>query len=210
MDRIFFYSGIFLSKQCTVGQNILIIYFPTSPGVSEWANERSGACKQNGQGGASECVGGVSKQANGRASGPVLTSRFLVVLDHSDSASQTMLVLSPARFQKEKSHRIQFQKFHFKFDLNLPRHSFTKLLLILIKVTKKASLIMCILAIFSATSPFLRPSFRQLFASSLPSSYSFLLHHSKGITISFSCSSFLSSMRQWFVISPAMRSYNPW
>ena len=41
----------------------LIIYFPTSEGVSE--------------------VSGASERANGRASGPVLQSVFLAVFDHS-------------------------------------------------------------------------------------------------------------------------------
>ena len=39
--------------------------------------------KRSEQGGASERVSGVSEQANGRASSPVLTSGFLVILDHS-------------------------------------------------------------------------------------------------------------------------------
>ena len=46
-------------------------------------NERSGACEQREQGRASERVSNANKQANRRASGPVLTSIFLVVPDHS-------------------------------------------------------------------------------------------------------------------------------
>ena len=42
----------------------LINHFPTSKGVSE--------------------VSGASERANGRASGPVLQSVFLAVIDHSD------------------------------------------------------------------------------------------------------------------------------
>ena len=45
----------------------------------------SGAREQSDQGGASEQVSGASKQANGRASGSVLTSGFLFFLDHSAS-----------------------------------------------------------------------------------------------------------------------------
>ena len=44
----------------------LITHFPTSEGVSE--------------------VSGASERANGRASGPVLQSVFLAVIDHSASA----------------------------------------------------------------------------------------------------------------------------
>ena len=46
-------------------------------------NERSGGRERNEQSGASERVSDVSERANGRASGPVLTSLFLFVPDHS-------------------------------------------------------------------------------------------------------------------------------
>ena len=48
-------------------------------------SERSGDCERNEQSGASKRVSGASERANGRASGPVLTSRFLFVPDHSAS-----------------------------------------------------------------------------------------------------------------------------
>ena len=51
--------------------------------ASEWKNEYSRAHKQCEQWGASEWVGGAIKRENGRASGPVLTSQFLAVLNHS-------------------------------------------------------------------------------------------------------------------------------
>ena len=61
-------------------------HFPTSSGMSgrasERVNERSGARKQSEQCGASEWVSGVSKWANGQASGPVFSSRFLAVQNH--------------------------------------------------------------------------------------------------------------------------------
>ena len=66
-----------------------IIHFPTSLGVSE--------C------GASKWLSSASDQAKGRASGPVLTSRFLAVLNHS-----VLLILSfplcppPLFFQQER------------------------------------------------------------------------------------------------------------
>ena len=59
------------------------IHFPTSEGVSE--------------------VSGASERANGRASGPVLTSRFLFVPDHS--ASVTMAPLTTLR-DKRKTNRL--------------------------------------------------------------------------------------------------------
>ena len=46
-------------------------------------NERSGARKLSEQCGASERVSSASERANGRASGPVLQSVFLAVIDHS-------------------------------------------------------------------------------------------------------------------------------
>ena len=55
------------------------IHFPTS----EQASERSGGRERSEQSEASERVSGASKRANGRASGPVLQSVFLAVLDHS-------------------------------------------------------------------------------------------------------------------------------
>ena len=71
----------------------LILHFPMSEGVSEVSegvskvseqtSECSGACEQSEHGGASRWVNGASDRANGRASVPVLTSGFLVILDHS-------------------------------------------------------------------------------------------------------------------------------
>ena len=46
-------------------------------------SERSGGRERTEQSGASERVSGASERANGRASGPVLTSLFLFDPDHS-------------------------------------------------------------------------------------------------------------------------------
>ena len=54
--------------------------------ASEWTSEHSGGRERSEQSGASERVSGASEWANGRGSGPVLTSGFLVVLAHSDPA----------------------------------------------------------------------------------------------------------------------------
>ena len=51
--------------------------------MSERTSERSGGRERSEQSGSSERVSGASERANGRASGPVLTSRFLFVPDHS-------------------------------------------------------------------------------------------------------------------------------
>ena len=51
-------------------------------------SERSGGRERSKQSGASKRVSGVSEQANGQASGPVLTSLFLFVPDHSAAAFQ--------------------------------------------------------------------------------------------------------------------------
>ena len=47
-------------------------------------SERSGARERSEQSGASERVSGASERGNGRASGPVLLSVFLAVIDHSE------------------------------------------------------------------------------------------------------------------------------
>ena len=51
-------------------------------------SERSGGRKQSKQSGASERVSGASEQANRQASGPVLTSLFWFVPDHSGMYGQ--------------------------------------------------------------------------------------------------------------------------
>ena len=51
--------------------------------ANERTSERSGGRERSEQSGASEGVSGASERANGRASGPVLTSLFLFVPDHS-------------------------------------------------------------------------------------------------------------------------------
>ena len=57
---------------------------PGSEWQSEWANEWAQLSMQANQAlGTSEWVIGASKQTNGRASSPVLTSRFLVARNHS-------------------------------------------------------------------------------------------------------------------------------
>ena len=71
----------------------------TVPRVREWAkwtseqtSDRSGAREQSEQGGASKRVSGASKRANRRVSGPVLTSGFLFVPDHSAACSHTTVL----------------------------------------------------------------------------------------------------------------------
>ena len=51
-------------------------------------SERSGAREWSESCGASEQVSDAIKRANGRANGPVLTSRFLAVLNHSAIATR--------------------------------------------------------------------------------------------------------------------------
>ena len=51
--------------------------------MSKQTSERSGGRERSEQSGASEHVSGESERANGQASGPVLTSGFLVDLAHS-------------------------------------------------------------------------------------------------------------------------------
>ena len=56
-------------------------------------SERSGGRERSEQSGASERVSGASERANGRASGPVLTSRFLADLNHSAAVLVSFLFL---------------------------------------------------------------------------------------------------------------------
>ena len=51
--------------------------------MSERTSERSGGRERSEQSGASERVSGASERANGRASGPVLQSVFLIVVNQS-------------------------------------------------------------------------------------------------------------------------------
>ena len=48
-------------------------------------SERSGGRERSEQSGASKRVSGASERENGRASGPVLQSVFLAVIDHSET-----------------------------------------------------------------------------------------------------------------------------
>ena len=95
----FFTSVVYLChppQQPTVSQNrkkntnkiaILSFSVPRARKWAKWASERaserSGGREQSEQSGAGERVSGASERANGRASGPVLTSRFLFVPDQS-------------------------------------------------------------------------------------------------------------------------------
>jgi len=86
------YPGTFhCPSHYTVGQIQVILghqYF-TFPRAREWAKwasertiERSGGREWSKQSRASEQVSCASERVNGRASGPVLTSRFLAALPH--------------------------------------------------------------------------------------------------------------------------------
>ena len=75
----------YLDGRRTVGQNQvdlshLIIHFPTSSGLSKWASNVSSAEQANEW--AVQTNEQIDKLANGRASGPVLTSRLLFILNH--------------------------------------------------------------------------------------------------------------------------------
>ena len=63
--------------------------------ANEWANERCAACEQSKQCGASEWVSGTRKRASRQASGPVLLSRFFVILDHSALGITSVVFIFP-------------------------------------------------------------------------------------------------------------------
>ena len=88
---------------CTLGQNQVILRHQkfTFPWAREWAkwaskqmSERSGRREQSEQSGASKQVSGASERANGRASGPVPQSVFLVILAHSGLALLVNAILT--------------------------------------------------------------------------------------------------------------------
>ena len=81
----------------------LIIYFPTSEGVSEVSEQANEWAQWSEQDGASEWVSGASEQANGRASGPVLHSGFLVILAHGTVKKN---ILTNTFVQERQKHRI--------------------------------------------------------------------------------------------------------
>ena len=70
--------------------------------VSERKSECSGTREQSEPGGASKRVSGASEQANGRASGPVLQSGFLVVLDYKALEETCRFSYSGTRNKKDK------------------------------------------------------------------------------------------------------------
>ena len=75
---------------------VLIIHFPTCLGVSEQASKQSELC------GASKWVCGASVWANRRVSGPVLTSQFIAVLNHSASSAR-MYGFYPLKYKSSEN-----------------------------------------------------------------------------------------------------------
>ena len=80
------------TRGSTMGQNQVILRhqkfaFPRAREWAKWASERtsegSGGREQSEQSETSERVSGASERANGRASGPVFTSVFFSIFDHS-------------------------------------------------------------------------------------------------------------------------------
>ena len=97
-----------------MGQNQVILRHQkfTFPQAREWAkwasertSERSGGRERSEQSGASEWVSSASEQANGRASGPVLQSVFLAVIDHS-ALFLRLLFLRLSSADARFSHRL--------------------------------------------------------------------------------------------------------
>ena len=79
-----------------------IIHCPTSEGVSEvseWANEWVQQSVWAKRGVQSKQTSRASKWGSGRASGPVLQSGFLVILDHSEMVHDVMQDLLEKLFQ---------------------------------------------------------------------------------------------------------------
>ena len=66
----------------------------------ERTSERSRARKQSEQSGASERVSGASERANGRASGPVLTSVFFSIFNHSEGRKEGIKIWKQIREKK--------------------------------------------------------------------------------------------------------------
>ena len=74
----------------TMGENQFILGHKNSLSHERGSerSERSGGRERSDHTGASERVSGASERANGRASGPVLMSRFMAVLNHSVKPEQ--------------------------------------------------------------------------------------------------------------------------
>ena len=70
-------------------------------------SERSGGRERSEQSGASERVSSASERANGRASGPVFTSLFLFVPDHSASSAVCPVEAEVAPLIVETSPRVR-------------------------------------------------------------------------------------------------------
>ena len=65
--------------------------------ASEQMSEHSGVRERSEQCGTSERVSGASERGNGRASGPVLTTRFLAVPNHCASTAEKEKIGEPGR-----------------------------------------------------------------------------------------------------------------
>ena len=109
-----------ISHQCDMGQNQVILRhqkftFPRARKWAKWASKRmselSGGHERSEQSRASERVSGASERANGRASGPVLTSLFLFVPDHSglprERGSQQESLMVANTMAKAGEHHIR-------------------------------------------------------------------------------------------------------
>ena len=90
-NSLFFFYVYMHWLGCTLVQNSLVLrhlkwHFPMCLGVSERSSEQTSECRgareQGGQCRANKGASSMSKWAKGQASGPVLTSQFLAVLNH--------------------------------------------------------------------------------------------------------------------------------
>ena len=82
--------------------------------MSEQTNGRSGARERSEQCGASERVSGASERASGRASDPLLTSRFQDILDHcatGENATTPRMGRNQRWYRKYQIHVITKQRF---------------------------------------------------------------------------------------------------
>ena len=135
----------------TVGQNQvvlrhLIIHFPMSSGMSEWGSkrtsQRSGAREQSKQCGTSEWVSGASNQANGRASGPLLTSWFSALMHHCSAFRLYICIKASAQWTKFVPVRLVVHQLSHNFMTGFSA-CFPPLFLLSFQFTVSAASVLC-------------------------------------------------------------------
>ena len=111
-----------------MGQNQVILrhqkftFLRAKKWASERTSERSGGRERSEQSGASEWVSGAKERANRQASGPLLTSRFLLVSDQSVLCQNRRRLTIKDRhiFPSLSCLKVEKCRYEYFMDVNIP------------------------------------------------------------------------------------------